>query len=46
MLRFMSFPWLKRLLAPSPRDATGIGMIMGVSYHSSIMGSLSGADQI
>ena len=31
ILRIMDFPWLKRLLAPSSSDKSGIGMIMGVS---------------
>ncbi|KAI9676946.1 MAG: hypothetical protein M1817_006785 [Caeruleum heppii] len=31
MLRIMDVKWLKRFLAPSSRDKTGIGMIMGIS---------------
>ena len=34
--RLANVPWLKRLIAPSPRDCTGIGVIMGVSRSSKI----------
>lgn len=30
LLHFMNIPWLKKLMAPSATDKTGIGMIMGV----------------
>ena len=29
--RLADVPWLKRLIAPSPSDLTGVGVIMGVS---------------
>ena len=45
LLRFMDIPWLKKLVAPSANDNTGIGMIMGVGIYYPAMSQISCFDK-